>query len=240
MKIVNATHYSTTVNIGHYAKLYNLGASRVIFDLTMFQSDPNGFASVQFKFTDTTGPLPYSQVYSHYTNFFAGINTFDFSSSQLVKFDFNVATFQLTTPGCYSLNISTINYYWRKCQSPTIYYLPAENMCYDVCPVKYWLSTAVNYCYPCYRDCLTCTGAASNQCSSCNTTTNRGLNGTSCVCSVRYYDVGSVDCAKCHYVCYTCVGSSSNNCSSCLTADFRVPSGSTCICTTGYVDYGQK
>lgn len=206
---------------------------RITYDQTAVQATQKTYLDAVFLTGTNTVPSSYSLVWSDPINYFAGVSHFNFSSSQVPRFSYNVTTFTLTSTGYVFLNISTINYRYRSCVSPTLYYMESSNLCYDVCPLGYFVNAADNYCQACYRGCLYCTSTAISACTSCDPTSNRTLNGTSCPCITSYYDNGTVQCQPCSASCLTCSGTSAN-CSTCPAGSHRTQSGTTCPCDAGY------
>lgn len=73
-------------------------------------------------------------------------------------------------------------------------------------------------CLMCHLSCQTCELSA-EQCTSCDITSNRILSGSSCVCSVGFFDAGVPLCEACPISCEDCENPVS--CSSCSSANFR-------------------
>lgn len=66
---------------------------------------------------------------------------------------------------------------FKECNSSsTPYYMVAEDLCYDICPNRYYESNAQKTCENCTNyDCLKC--IANGTCTTCdNTTDHRQLN----------------------------------------------------------------
>jgi hypothetical protein len=104
-------------------------------------------------------------------------------------------------------------------------------------------------CLSCHFSCKECTGAANNECSSCESSliSNRNDFSTnplklSCPCFVGYTD-NSINkiCEKCHYSCLTCSGSGPNKCDSCIN-DSRddLSATGTCPCSKGFYQFKRE
>lgn len=66
---------------------------------------------------------------------------------------------------------------FKECNSSTTpYYMVAEDLCYDICPNRYYESNAQKTCENCTNyDCFKC--IANGTCTTCdNTTDHRQLN----------------------------------------------------------------
>jgi hypothetical protein len=137
-------------------------------------------------------------------NYFAGINNFSFTSSQIPQFTFSMATFSLEPSSYEFLNISTVNFRFRLCSGATPYYVQAEILCYDACPAGYYPESINFYCIPCYIGCLTCSNNLQSSCTSCNSSAFRSLVGSTCPCDPGYFEGGAVQCSICHSTCLTC------------------------------------
>jgi phage-related protein len=68
-------------------------------------------------------PDPYSLIYSDPTNYFAGVNLYNFTDNTAPQFTYDPIAFSLTSTGYLNINISTLNYRYRNCATPTIYYV---------------------------------------------------------------------------------------------------------------------
>ena len=90
-------------------------------------------------------------------------------------------------------------------------------------------------CVSCDATCLTCSGALSTNCLSCNS--NAGLgSGHACQCNSGYY-MNVATCSACFANCTTCSGPDSNQCSSC-PSNAQLTAGGTCMCTSLYYSTG--
>ena len=97
-------------------------------------------------------------------------------------------------------------------------------------------------CIACYATCLTCDGAAENNCLTCNDPDDhRVWNSVTkkCDCKTSYFADGSI-CSLCHYSCKTCSGGSAKtNCLTCHgSGDNRIDtvSLSECKCKDRFYD----
>jgi proprotein convertase subtilisin/kexin type 5 len=87
----------------------------------------------------------------------------------------------------------------------------------------------------CQYYCLTC--ANINSCASCDSSSQRTFNGSSCPCNNNYYDDGiDMGCLKCHYSCLTCTSSSNTACLSCNSNNYRtyMNYNKSCPCMSKY------
>lgn len=78
----------------------------------------------------------------------------------------------------------------------------------------------VTICATCDSTCLTCSGALTVNCLTCDMLVKRQLSVSSCVCIQRYYDLLKV-CTPCHYSCLTCLDNNPTSCITCNSAAFR-------------------
>lgn len=123
LEITSASGYNRIYRTTGTAIIYYVSSYRVTYDQTNVQSTQKTYLDAEF-FTATNGVSdPYSLVFSDPSNYFAGINNFTFSTSQIAQFSFNTTSFALTSSGYVFLNISTLNYRYRSCVSPTIYFV---------------------------------------------------------------------------------------------------------------------
>lgn len=88
----------------------------------------------------------------------------------------------------------------------------------------------------CAQTCVTCTGAAANQCGSCGL--HATLTSGSCVCDSGYgFDVPSLACApvltSCDASCGTCTGPNNTQCVSCVS-NAAVSATGACVCSSGF------
>lgn len=178
LEIVSATGYTRIVRTTGTAGVLYLRNMRINYDQTAVQSTQQTYLDAEFFIGNNGVSDPYSLVFSDSSNYFAGLNNFTFGVNQLAQFSYNPNTFTLTSSGYGYINMSTLNYRYRSCIPPDIYFNEVENLCYDVCPLTYYPNTVNNYCAPCYPGCLSCVDSASTSCSSCNLTSNRLLSGT--------------------------------------------------------------
>lgn len=237
LEIINSTNYYRVHATDGNCRLFYLSQYRITYDQTTVQSSQQTYLDAQFFVVTNGASNPYSLIFSDPTNYHAGINHYNFAGGTVPSFSFDTVAFTLSSAGANLLNLSTINYRYRSCVSPTIYFMESQNLCYDVCPASYYPVTTSNYCASCYPGCLTCSGSSSTACSTCNTTANRTLNGTACPCVTTLYDSGVIQCQPCSPGCYGCTGTATN-CTTCPSNAQRTQSGSSCPCNSGYVDNG--
>jgi hypothetical protein len=121
---------------------------------------------------------------------------------------------------------------FKECKSPTIYYMISEDLCYDICPPRYYGNTTDLLCYSCPQyDCYSCgnTASTNNNCLTCNNTLDfRVLSGTRCIPIDGYYDDGFQNSTAqlCDLtLCKTC-SLTQTNCTSCNDGFYLL--GNTC------------
>ncbi|EAR93924.2 zinc finger LSD1 subclass family protein (macronuclear) [Tetrahymena thermophila SB210] len=96
-----------------------------------------------------------------------------------------------------------------------------------------------NYsCQDCDPSCSSCNGPSNNNCTQCNTSQNRSLVSTVCVCNDGYYEDNYKTCQKCSPTCQTCNGSLDTQCLTCKNYIYQntcydtPPPGTYCDSTT--------
>ncbi|KAL4470078.1 hypothetical protein ABPG72_008737 [Tetrahymena utriculariae] len=95
---------------------------------------------------------------------------------------------------------------------------------------------SLNVCDP-TQNCKTCLSDLKT-CLSCDSTNNRYLYGTQCLCLPGYGQDGTGNCVLCKYSCFRCLSSDQNVCTQCDPESFRSLQGTTCTCLNGYYDDG--
>ncbi|CAD8048107.1 unnamed protein product [Paramecium primaurelia] len=108
-----------------------------------------------------------------------------------------------------------------------------------LCIQKYYFDSNY-YCQMCDYTCESCL-SSSTQCTSCNSTYNRILSNSSCICNTGYQDFGTPQCYKpgCGYGCADCVAGTCNSCMGSETFRKNEPS-TKCPCIDGYYDIQQR
>jgi hypothetical protein len=237
LEIFNSTGYNRIYRTTGTTSVEFVKSYRITYDQTAVQATQQTYLDTQFMVGVNSVPGAYTPfIFSVPENYFAGLNNLSFLASQVPEFTFNLATFSLEPSDYEILNVSTINYRYRSCVAPTLFYVEAENLCYDACPPGYYAETVNNFCAACYRGCLTCTDGLLSSCFTCNATANRFQSGTTCPCLPGFYDASAADCSLCSQTCATCLGTSAN-CTGC--GGNRVQSGSLCSCPSdAYADTG--
>ncbi|EAS03999.2 EGF-like domain protein (macronuclear) [Tetrahymena thermophila SB210] len=94
----------------------------------------------------------------------------------------------------------------------------------------------LNSCDP-TKFCKTCLSDLKT-CLSCDSTQNRYLYGTQCLCLPGYGQDASGNCVLCNYPCFRCSNNDHTVCTQCDHQSFRILQGSTCVCQHGYYDDG--
>lgn len=148
---------------------------------------------------------------------------------------------------------------FKECKSPTLYYLSQKDLCYDVCPERYYENTTYSVCTACPQyDCYTCGNNQSTEsnCLSCSSSIDfRIQNGTRCVPMDGYYDNGTSistaqlcnltlcrTCSKVNFNCTACNDGfilSANTCTplSCASNCSNCTSATNCLsCQAGYIN----
>lgn len=123
LEIINSTSYYRNHATDGNCQLTYASQYRITYDQTAVQATQQTYLDASF-FTASNGvPAAYSLVYSSSVNYHAGINHVNFSGSPAPQFDFDTVAFTLSSTGYVFLNLSTINYRYRSCVSPTIYFM---------------------------------------------------------------------------------------------------------------------
>lgn len=117
------------------------------------------------------------------------------------------------------------------CGDLTPYLMVATNICYDVCPERYYNNDTSMECTPCSVDCYNCTTNGNGSCTLCNATYDfRVFNNVTLRCDPLpgYYNPAassSVALPCNNATCLTCT--SLTACTSCHPAFYL--SGTTCV-----------
>ncbi|KAL4442386.1 hypothetical protein ABPG74_005727, partial [Tetrahymena malaccensis] len=98
----------------------------------------------------------------------------------------------------------------------------------DQCQLNTCDST--HFCKTCFADGKTCI--------SCDTSKNRYLYGTQCLCLPGYGQDAGGNCVPCNYSCFRCQSSDHTICTQCDPESFRTLQGNLCNCLNGYYDDG--
>lgn len=123
LEIVDSTTYNRIHATDGNCLLSSASQYRITYDQTAVQATKKTYLDAQFFTGNNSTPNPYSLVFSDPTNYHSGINHFDFSGTVAPKFSYDPVTFTLTSTGYVFLNLSTINYRYRSCASPTVYFM---------------------------------------------------------------------------------------------------------------------
>ena len=106
--------------------------------------------------------------------------------------------------------------------------LASNGTCVTSCPSNTFSNSGT--CLTCHPDCLTCSGGAFNQCSSCPPDRPVLTNGR-CLptCSQnQYFDKTTSTCQSCDSSCASCSGSGSSSCMACSGSN-KVLRGGSCV-----------
>lgn len=109
-----------------------------------------------------------------------------------------------------------------QCPSTGVNRLVHNSSCAEACPsLRYFADPEAMTCAPCHSTCLTCSGATSDICTSCDSVGANAymLNG---VCVARcpsegYYVDANRVCLPCHSSCRRCAGPRATECHACHT-----------------------
>ncbi|EAR95046.2 TNFR/NGFR cysteine-rich region family protein (macronuclear) [Tetrahymena thermophila SB210] len=115
--------------------------------------------------------------------------------------------------------------------STTFYFNANQKTCVESCPPQTYANAASNICSSCNSSCLACNGPASNNCIQCSNSLYLNQSSNQCVsiCPQGTFPDGSTNiCSKCDLSCFTCSGPSSSNCLSCSGSLFLSTSGNEC------------
>lgn len=189
----NATNYKCIYKTSGTTTVSWVAYYSIAYDETAVQETQNRYIDAIFRVATSGVLADYSLIATDSTNYHAGINTFNFSNTNGINFNFSTTNYSISTSTAYLyLNFSTWNNRIRTCPDPYIYFLESQNLCYDICPDGYYTNATYNFCTACHYSCMTCTGKLSTNCVDCTST--RTLSSTSCPCSAGYYDAGVADC----------------------------------------------
>lgn len=123
LEIINSTSYYRIHATDGNCLLSYACQYRITYDQTAVQSTQKTYLDAQF-FTGSNGtPNSYSLIFSDPTNYHCGVNHYNFSGTIAPEFRFDPVTFTLTSTSYVFVNLSTINYRYRSCVSPTIYFM---------------------------------------------------------------------------------------------------------------------
>jgi hypothetical protein len=141
---------------------------------------------------------------------------------------------------------------FKECNATTPYYLQSQDLCYDICPNRYYENNTQMLCLTCANyDCLKC--LANGTCTSCDSTNDhRDLSAGRCVPQTGYYDNGVAVALSCTSSCLTCVNASttctschsgfylsSSACQPCIANCAACTNGTGCgTCSAGYTPDG--
>lgn len=107
--------------------------------------------------------------------------------------------------------------------------LASSGSCVASCPSNTFSSSGV--CLTCHPDCVTCSGGAFNQCSSCPPDRPVLTNGR-CLptCSQnQFFDKTTSTCQACDSSCSSCTGSGPSSCLACGDSNNKVLRGGSCV-----------
>ena len=111
---------------------------------------------------------------------------------------------------CYSCTFQSYGY---------LYYL-YRGSCYSSCPNGTYADYESQQCQQCSPNCLTCYGAQSTQCLTCQPGSMMNINQCVKECPIRKYLDQSYHCDSCFPLCLTCWGPASFQCLICSEANF--------------------
>lgn len=99
MEITSASGYNRVYRTLGTASVVYVKSYRITYDQTAVQETQQTYLDAQFFVARNGVADPYSLVFSELTNYFAGINNFTFTTSQVLKFSFSLSAYTLTSPG---------------------------------------------------------------------------------------------------------------------------------------------
>lgn len=123
LEIINSTSYYRVHATDGNCRLSYACQYRITYDQTTVQSTQKTYLDAQFFVGNNSTPSPYSLVFSDPANYHCGLNHYNFTGTTAPQFSYDPVTFTLTSTGYVFLNLSTINYRYRSCVSPTIYFM---------------------------------------------------------------------------------------------------------------------
>jgi len=107
--------------------------------------------------------------------------------------------------------------------------LASSGSCVASCPSNTFSSSGI--CLTCHPDCVTCSGGAFNQCSSCPPDRPVLTNGRclpTCAQN-QYFDKATSTCQDCDSSCSSCSGPTSSSCLACGDSNNKVLRGGSCV-----------
>lgn len=110
LEFTNSVTYDRICHTAGDTQILYLNNYRIIFDQTALQATKKKYLDVQSFVADSGVIAPYSLIFSDPINYVAGVNYFNFTSSQVPAMNYNSVAFTLSSPGYTSINISTMNY----------------------------------------------------------------------------------------------------------------------------------
>lgn len=178
------------------------------------------------KWADTTGGLrSYNTFVGLRTVYIKGDNFFNYKIS--VQSEVGISSTSLNN--WVKMGYDFIIFQFVYCTDPTPYFLTAQSLCYDICPIRYSQNTQYMECRACPTyDCYTC--GMDNKCLTCSDTVDfRYMNNSTmrCLPLPGYFDNGVSKAVACNPAnCLTCT--SLTVCVTCATGKFLTAS-ETCI-----------
>ena len=166
-----------------------------------------------------------------------GMKSFSIMGQTRLKFSSSLGTTcTLTSNISYKkLTFMYLSMKYRTCPGLNPYYYSTTGLCYDICPTGTYGDNSTMMCLPCNYTCFTCSAFAI--CTSCNSGTNRYLNGTSCVPSSGYYDGGVAIAISCNNTLANCTAcTNSTTCTQCSAGSFVTPSKVCNLCSTSILN----
>lgn len=176
--------------------------------------------------TDTTGGLRSFNTFVGLRNFYIkGDNFFNYK----ISVQDSVGISSTSANNWLKMRYDFIIFQFFYCTDPTPYFLTAQSLCYDICPIRYSQNTQYMECIACPTyDCYTC--GMNNKCLTCNDTVDfRYMDNATmrCLPLPGYYDNGASLAVACNPAnCLTCT--SPTVCVTCVTGQFLTVS-KTCI-----------
>lgn len=147
----------------------------------------------------------------------AGVNSFNFPSTELPKFSMHPSTYAVSSAATTTqfLNITLLNVRQRNCAANA--YVFETGTCESACPAKTWQvyssTPGASYCEACMAPCATC--SFPDICDSCPNGYLALYVGICSRAAGKYSNLTTSTCELCHATCLTCFGGNSSQCSSC-------------------------
>ena len=169
----NTTHCKVLVSQDNLTYLVGNAPSMgiVVVDSTISSTIKSHYFDILPTFTasaSTNATITPAFTYFQSSTFFAGINGFIFSSTQLFKFTFGYTDITLGSDlGFTSITVGILHTRLRTCPSNIPEFMEDTWVCYDICPDGYYAVPTHHYCSLCHFSCLTCSN--SNTCKTCPT-----------------------------------------------------------------------